>query len=64
MKKNKLRVAVLYGGKSAEHEVSIQSAKNIIKSLDKNKYEIIAIKIKKDGKINFSLNDIRSCSMS
>jgi D-alanine-D-alanine ligase len=58
MKKNKLRVAILFGGKSAEHEVSIQSAKNIIKSLDKNKYEIVAIKINKDGKINFSLNNI------
>lgn len=58
MKNNKLRVAILFGGKSAEHDVSIQSAKNIIKSLDKNKYEVTAIKINKDGKINFSLNNI------
>lgn len=58
MKKNKLRIAILYGGKSAEHEVSINSAKNVIDSLDKNKYDITAIKINKDGKINFDLKNI------
>ncbi len=58
MKNKKIRVAVLFGGKSAEHEVSIQSAKNIIASLDKKKYEITSIKISKDGKWNFDLNNI------
>jgi D-alanine-D-alanine ligase len=32
--KNKLKVAILFGGKSAEHEVSLQSAKNVIDALD------------------------------
>jgi len=49
MKNKKIRVAVLYGGKSAEHEISIMSAKNIIKALDKNKYSIASIKIGKKG---------------
>src|SRR5882672_5420279 len=45
----KIRVAVLFGGKSAEHEVSIQSAKNVVNSLDKNKYEPVLIGIDKKG---------------
>jgi D-alanine-D-alanine ligase len=53
MAKKKLKIGVLFGGKSAEHEVSILSAKNVIKALDKNKYKIIPVKIKKDGKFNF-----------
>lgn len=50
MTKKKLKIGVLFGGKSAEHEVSLQSARNIIESLDKNKYEIIPIGITKEGK--------------
>lgn len=49
MKKSKIRVAVLFGGKSAEHEVSIQSAKNVVESLDKNKYDVVLIGIDKKG---------------
>lgn len=45
----KIRVAILYGGQSAEHEVSILSAKNIINALDKNKYNISLILIDKNG---------------
>ncbi len=50
MKKRKLKIGVLFGGKSAEHEVSLQSAKNVIEALDKNKYEVIPIGINKHGK--------------
>lgn len=46
----KIRIGVLFGGKSAEHEVSLQSAKNIIEALDKNKYEVVPIGITKEGK--------------
>lgn len=46
----KLRVAVLCGGKSAEHEVSIESAKNIIQALDPKKYEVHVIGIDKKGR--------------
>ncbi len=47
---SKTRVAVVFGGRSGEHEVSVVSAKNIIEAMDKNKYEIIPIGITKDGK--------------
>lgn len=46
----KIRVAIIFGGRSAEHEVSIQSAKNVYNSLDKNKYEVILIGIDKQGR--------------
>src|SRR3989344_9616992 len=55
MAKKKLKIGVLFGGKSAEHEVSILSAKNVIKALDKNKYQIARIKINKNGKFNFKV---------
>ncbi len=45
----KLRVAVLFGGKSVEHQVSIQSAKNVVTAIDKDKYEIVLIGISKTG---------------
>ena len=48
--KKKLKIGVLFGGKSAEHEVSLQSAKNVIEALDRSKYEIIPIGINKNGK--------------
>src|ERR671925_2353947 len=46
----KLRVAILFGGKSAEHEISLISARNIVEAMDKKKYEIISIAIDKDGR--------------
>ena len=54
MAKKKLKVGVLFGGKSAEHEVSLVSAKNVIAALSKAKYQIVPIKIAKDGKFNFA----------
>jgi D-alanine-D-alanine ligase len=45
----KIRVAVLCGGKSAEHEISLQSAQNVVAALDKNKYEVTVIGINKAG---------------
>ncbi len=47
---SKTRVAVVFGGRSGEHEVSIVSAKNIIDALDRNKFEVLPIGITKDGK--------------
>ncbi len=45
-----IRVGIIFGGKSVEHEVSILSAQNILESLDKNKYEPVVIYIDKEGK--------------
>jgi D-alanine-D-alanine ligase len=47
---NKITVAVLFGGKSAEHEVSLASAKNVLNAIDRAKYEVVEIKIDKEGK--------------
>ena len=46
----KKRVAVLFGGKSAEHEVSLQSARNVIGMIDRDKFEVVAIGIDKEGR--------------
>jgi D-alanine-D-alanine ligase len=45
----KLTVALLFGGKSGEHEVSLRSAASILKALDRQKYAVIPIGITKDG---------------
>lgn len=46
----KLRVGILFGGKSGEHEVSIVSATNVFNALDKNKYDVTLIGIDKTGR--------------
>ena len=46
---SKLRVGILFGGRSAEHEVSLQSARNIVDAIDKEKYEVVLIGIDKTG---------------
>jgi len=46
----KINVGILFGGKSVEHEVSLQSAKNVVAALDKNKYNVHLIGIDKEGK--------------
>src|SRR5687768_4275874 len=48
--KKKLRVAILFGGRSAEHEISLISARNIVEAMDKKKYEILSIGIDKQGR--------------
>ncbi|HUE86795.1 MAG TPA: D-alanine--D-alanine ligase family protein [Vicinamibacterales bacterium] len=46
----KLRIGVIYGGRSGEHEVSVASAASVIKSLDRTRYEPLPIRIEKDGR--------------
>ena len=46
----KLKVAVIYGGRSGEHEVSIQSARSILAAMDRDKYEVAEYFIEKDGR--------------
>ena len=48
--KNKLRVGVLFGGRSGEHEVSLRSAASIIDAMDKSRYEVVPIGITKEGR--------------
>src|ERR1700688_5017929 len=46
----KKRVAVIYGGRSGEHEVSLRSAKSIIDAIDEEKYKVLHYLISKEGK--------------
>lgn len=46
----KIKVAVIFGGRSAEHEVSLQSARNVIESLDMDRYEPVLIGIDRTGR--------------
>ena len=48
--KKRLRVGVLFGGRSGEHEVSLTSAASVIRELDPEKYEAVPIGISKDGR--------------
>ena len=52
---SKIRVGILFGGKSAEHEVSLQSAKNVIEAIDRERYEVVLIGLDKQGR--WLLND-------
>ncbi|MBI2681876.1 MAG: D-alanine--D-alanine ligase [Acidobacteriales bacterium] len=45
----KLRVGILFGGRSGEHEVSLLSAASVIQAIDKEKYEVVPIGITKSG---------------
>ncbi|PZV39714.1 D-alanine--D-alanine ligase family protein [Mesorhizobium kowhaii] len=47
---DKTRVAILYGGRSAEHDVSRLSAANVLKAIDRTRYEIVPIAISRDGR--------------
>lgn len=49
MTDKKLKVGILFGGKSAEHEVSLQSAKNVAEAIDRDKYDVALIGISKSG---------------
>src|ERR1041385_999554 len=46
----KLRVGILFGGRSGEHEVSLLSAASVLNAIDKEKYEVVPIGITKEGR--------------
>lgn len=45
----KLRVGVIFGGRSGEHEVAVRSARSVIAAMDKEKYDVVPIAITKEG---------------
>ena len=51
----KMRVGIVFGGKSAEHEVSLQSAKNIVEAIDKTRFDVVLLGIDKQGQ--WHIND-------
>ena len=52
---NRVRVGVIYGGRSSEHEVSLASAAAVMANLDPDRYEVLPIYIHRDG--HWSLAD-------
>jgi D-alanine-D-alanine ligase len=46
----KIRVAIIFGGRSAEHEISILSARNMLEALDRSRFEPVLIGIDKTGR--------------
>src|SRR5437764_4469993 len=46
----KLRIGILFGGRSGEHEISLLSAASVLQALDKNKYDVVPIGITKEGR--------------
>jgi len=46
----KLRIAILFGGRSGEHEVSLNSAASVIAALDPARYDVVPIGITKNGR--------------
>ena len=47
---SKLRVGLIFGGRSGEHEVSLVSAKGVMNAIDKDKYEVVPVGITKEGR--------------
>jgi len=50
MSERKIRVGIIFGGRSGEHEVSLQSAQSVMQALDPAKYEVVPIGIDKNGR--------------
>jgi D-alanine-D-alanine ligase len=50
MERRKTRVAILFGGRSAEHDVSRASAANVLRALDPDRYDIMLVGITRDGR--------------
>jgi len=55
---NKIKVGILFGGQSVEHEISILSARSIYEAIDKEKYDVVLIGIDKQGGWHFSNEQI------
>ncbi len=50
MKEKKLRVGILFGGRSGEHEISLRSAASILEAIDRNKYDVVPLAITRQGR--------------
>ena len=55
----RLRVAVIAGGRSSEHEISVESARSVIGGLDPDRYDVKAIEIHRDGRWELGPGDAR-----
>lgn len=59
----KINIAVIFGGQSVEHQVSLISAKNVMNAMDKNKYHIVPIGVTKTGRW-FAFEKINDCFLN
>ena len=50
MARKKLRVGILFGGRSGEHDISLRSARSILQAIDKKKYDVVELGITKEGR--------------
>jgi D-alanine-D-alanine ligase len=50
MARKKLRIGVLFGGRSGEHEVSLRSARSILQAIDRKRYDVVELGITKEGR--------------
>jgi len=46
---DKIKIGIIFGGRSGEHEISVRSAKSVIEQIDRDKYEVVPIAITKQG---------------
>lgn len=53
-----MKLAVIFGGTSTEHDVSVVSGTSVLKNLDKNKYDILPLYIDRDGKWYEYIKDV------
>src|SRR5438876_1983780 len=53
----RVRVAVLAGGRSSEHEVSLDSARSVLESLDRDRYDVVTVAIGRDGRWELGSGD-------
>jgi len=59
MKKQKIKVGVLFGGRSPEHNISLLSARNVIGNIDKEMFEVVLLPIDKDGIWHFNEGELK-----
>ena len=55
--RERLRVAVLAGGRSSEHEISLASARSVLESLDPDRYDVVTVAIGRDGRWELGSGD-------
>ena len=58
---SRVRVAVLAGGRSSEHEISIASARSVVDALDPDRYETVVVEIDKSGRWELAAGRAASC---
>jgi len=59
-----MKLTVIFGGRSTEHDVSVVSGTSVIKNLDKSKYEILPIYIDRDGEWYKYTKDVNSIEIA